>query len=193
MTPLPPEATLPAATLPPPGAGRFRHPPAASDGWRWRPGCRAQLFMIKEAALIEDVLLPEDDLEKLSALALSARQQAYAPYSGHPVGVALRTRNGLLFSGCNVENSAYPLSQCAEASAIGAMILSGERHITDVLVVGPGDVPCMPCGGCRQKIWEFADANTRVHICVSGRVVRHALLSELLPAAFGRQNNTPRV
>jgi len=133
-----------------------------------------------------DIPFNDAEQQQLCQLAQEARDQAYAPYSHHPVGAVLRTDNGQIFSGCNVENAAHPLGQCAEASAIGAMIRAGERHITDVFVVGPGPQICTPCGGCRQKLWEFSDTNTRVHLCVGDRVERVITLGELLPAAFGR-------
>lgn len=132
--------------------------------------------------------LKDAELEKLCTLAQEARSNAYAPYSKHPVGAVLRSKSGQVFSGCNVENAAHPLGQCAEASAIGSMIRAGEREITDVIVIGPGDKACTPCGGCRQKLWEFSNAETRVHLCVEGRIVDQMLLSDLLPAAFGRRN-----
>ena len=82
--------------------------------------------------------------------ALSAMKKAYAPYSKFKVGAAVRGRNGKLYGGCNVENVAYPLGCCAEASAISAMILDGETMIEEVCVVGDGDALVTPCGGCRQ-------------------------------------------
>lgn len=124
---------------------------------------------------------------QMCELAAAARERAYAPYSKHPVGVTLRSASGQLFSGCNVENIASPLGQCAEASAIGAMILAGEQTITDVVVTGPGARVCMPCGGCRQRLWEFATADTQVHLCVNGTIERQFPLSDLLPEAFGHQ------
>src|SRR5579862_3850417 len=92
---------------------------------------------------------PETGLKPLIAAARAARANAYAPYSKFPVGAALRGVGGRVFGGANVENAAYPQSQCAEASAIGQMIAAGERRIAAVVVIG-GDQPCPPCGGCRQ-------------------------------------------
>ncbi|GAB4184559.1 MAG: cytidine deaminase [Wenzhouxiangellaceae bacterium] len=132
--------------------------------------------------------MSEIDFSSLCRLAEGARDRAYAPYSRHPVGAVVVTPEGRAFSGCNVENAAYPLGQCAEASAIAAMAVAGERRIRHVIIAGPGETPCMPCGGCRQKIWEFADADTCIHICVGGKIVQQQRLVNLLPAAFGSHN-----
>lgn len=136
---------------------------------------------------MKDNAATESVLEEMCRLAMAAREQAYAPYSRHPVGAVLRSADGRLFSGCNVENAAYPLGQCAEASAIGALIVAGAREITDIVVVGPAQKLCTPCGGCRQKLWEFG-ANATVHLCVDGRIAQKIALAELLPAAFGPHN-----
>ncbi len=106
----------------------------------------------------------ESALAELFAAAKAAQANAYAPYSRFKVGAALRTPDGAIFSGCNVENAAYPQGSCAEAGAIAAMALAGERRIAEILVVGDGDALCTPCGGCRQRIREFADPSTVIHI-----------------------------
>ena len=127
------------------------------------------------------------DWNLLAEQAEQAATQAYAPYSRFPVGVAILASSGRIYTGCNVENAAYPLGQCAEASAIGAMIVAGADEITDIVVVGPDHKLCTPCGGCRQKLWEFG-ANAIVHLCVDGRIEQQLALAELLPAAFGPHN-----
>jgi cytidine deaminase len=127
----------------------------------------------------------DERLAALFAAARAAQAGSYAPYSRFRVGAALRTPSGALFSGCNVENAAYPQGACAEANAIGAMALAGERRIADILVVGDGEALCAPCGGCRQRIREFADAQTRVHIAGPEGVRASFTLEELLPHAFG--------
>jgi cytidine deaminase len=125
----------------------------------------------------------------LIAAAMAARAKAYAPYSNFPVGAALRDEHGRVHAGCNVENAAYPQGWCAEASAIAAMILAGGRRIAEAAVVGGGDGLCTPCGGCRQKLREFADDELIVHICGENAVVRQSFrLGELLPASFGPEN-----
>src|SRR5438552_8216000 len=99
------------------------------------------------------------------AAARRAMERAYAPYSGFFVGAVLRGKNGKIYAGCNVENAAYPLGLCAEASAISIMIADGERRILEVLVMGSGEPLVTPCGGCRQRLREFSDDATPVHIC----------------------------
>jgi len=89
--------------------------------------------------------------------ALAVRENAHAPYSKFKVGAAIRSANGMVFVGCNVENSAYPEGTCAEAGAIAAMIAAGENKIEEVCVVAESPVPIAPCGGCRQKIAEFSN------------------------------------
>ncbi len=127
----------------------------------------------------------EIPLDALFAAATAAQGRAYAPYSRFHVGAAVLTPSGAIFSGCNVENAAYPQGACAEASAIGAMALAGERRIAEILVVGDGDGLCTPCGGCRQRIREFADASTRVHVAGPQGVRASFALEELWPHSFG--------
>ncbi len=118
--------------------------------------------------------------------AVAARLKAHAPYSNFPVGAAVRDEYGNVHGGCNVENAAYPQGWCAEPSAISAMIAGGGRRITEVAVVGGGQGLVTPCGGCRQKIREFAAGDVKVHVCGETGEVKHTFtLDELLPAAFG--------
>ena len=124
-------------------------------------------------------------LAELFAAAKAAQANAYAPYSRFSVGAALRTPDGAVYSGCNVENAAYPQGSCAEAGAIAAMALAGERRIAEILVVGDGEALCTPCGGCRQRIREFADAATLVHVAGPEGVRAKFTLDELLPESFG--------
>jgi cytidine deaminase len=124
-------------------------------------------------------------LDALFAAARTARGNAYAPYSGYAVGAAILSNDGRIYSGANVENAAYPQGQCAEASAIGAMVTGGGRAILHILVVGDGPEPCTPCGGCRQRIREFATAATRIHVANNDAVTRSYALEELLPDSFG--------
>jgi cytidine deaminase len=124
-------------------------------------------------------------IDDLFALAKAARARAYAPYSCFPVGAALRTANGAVFFGCNVENAAYPLGVCAETSAISAMIGAGESRIAAILVLGPGPGRIAPCGACRQRILEFAVETCIVHLADEAGDVLSLSLDELLPHAFG--------
>ena len=127
-------------------------------------------------------------MKDLIELAVLAREKAYAPYSNHPVGAALSTAAGEVFSGCNVENAAYPEGVCAEGGAISAMVLAGGKEITEIVIAGPGEHLCTPCGGCRQKIREFATASTLVHIVTKAGNVRSFTLTELLPESFGPES-----
>ena len=127
-------------------------------------------------------------LDDMIAMARAAQQNAYAPYSNFSVGACLRAEDGSLHAGANVENAAYPQGQCAEASAIGAMIAAGARKIVEVVVIGNGDGLCTPCGGCRQRLNEFATPDTPVHVCGPEGVRKTFTLGELLPGAFGPNN-----
>ena len=126
--------------------------------------------------------------EQMLELAGEARSRAYAPYSGFCVGAVLRGASGQLYSGCNVENAAYPQSQCAEASAIGALVTAGERRIIEVLVLGTGSDHVPPCGGCRQRLSEFAAPDTPVHLCAEGAEAMTVTMADLLPLAFGQDH-----
>jgi len=112
------------------------------------------------------------------------RQNAHAPYSNFKVGAALRTSAGTVFSGCNVENVAYPEGTCAEAGAIAAMVAAGQGDIAEILVMAESDVPITPCGGCRQKISEFGTSETVVILANSRAEVGRTTLGELLPGSF---------
>jgi homotetrameric cytidine deaminase len=129
-----------------------------------------------------DLLL--DGPERLLEAAQAAMRNAHAPYSEFLVGAALRASGGGVYSGANVENAAYPQGQCAEASAIGALVAAGERHITEVAVVAEKEDFCPPCGGCRQRLSEFAGPDTPVHLGRPGGARRTLTLGELLPHAF---------
>jgi cytidine deaminase len=114
-----------------------------------------------------------------------AMNKAYVPYSNYPVGALIVTDNGNTYSGCNVENASYPLGNCAEAAAIASMILAGEKNIKLIYVMSQNDQGGCPCGGCRQRIREFSDANTQVILCSPSGVQQRLLLADLLPNSFG--------
>lgn len=117
--------------------------------------------------------------------ATDAHARAHCPYSGYHVGAAIRTGSGAVVTGCNVENASYPLGTCAEAGAIAAMVLAGERVIAEIAVVTDGDEPGTPCGGCRQRIREFAGPDVLIHsVSATGQVLSRTL-DELLPHSFG--------
>jgi cytidine deaminase len=131
-----------------------------------------------------DELTPEEAASLLEA-ARQVRRNSYSPYSRFPVGAALLAADGRLFTGVNVENASYGLGTCAERSAVARAIAEGTRAFRAVAVVGPrDDEPCLPCGSCRQILYEFAPD---LHVVVTGdeagpRVHR---LRALLPEAFG--------
>jgi cytidine deaminase len=128
-------------------------------------------------------------MSKLVQAAVKARLNSYSPYSNFKVGAALLDEHGQIHSGCNVENSAYPEGTCAEAGAIASLAISGARKIMEVAVVGAGSGLVTPCGGCRQKIREFAGPEVKIHVCDdSGNVKRTFTLEELLPSSFGPDN-----
>ncbi len=121
---------------------------------------------------------------ELSDAARAVRENAYAPYSGFKVGAALRTTDGSVFAGCNVENVAYPEGTCAEAGAIAAMAAAGQTRISEVYVVADSPMPVSPCGGCRQKLAEFGAGDVPVTMAtVDGQEVRTSI-GDLLPGAF---------
>lgn len=124
--------------------------------------------------------------EELLAAAKRARLAAYAPYSRFLVGAAIEDESGRVHVGCNVENGAYPLGACAEAGAIGAMIAMGGRLMRRIAIVGGRAEleECTPCGGCRQRIAEFADSRTRIILEGPAGTIRSFSLAALLPASF---------
>ena len=122
--------------------------------------------------------------------AIAAREAAYAPYSKFRVGAAALAESGTIYTGCNVENAAYPEGICAEAAAIAAMVTAGERRLVEIAVAGAGDQLCTPCGGCRQKIREFGADTTAVLVCGPEGLRRRFTLGDLLPASFGPDNLT---
>lgn len=110
--------------------------------------------------------------------------RAYAPYSNFKVGAAVRTASGEIFSGCNVENVAYPEGTCAEAGAIAAMVAAGQTEITEVVVIADSPLPVSPCGGCRQKLSEFAKPETKVTMTTLDGNASTMTMAQLLPGAF---------
>lgn len=131
------------------------------------------------------------DLDALFEAARTAQARAYAPYSRFRVGAALLDEEGRIHAGCNVENAAYPIGTCAEAGALAAMVLAGGRRVAEILVVGDGEALVTPCGGCRQRLREFADDAMPVHVAGPEGVRRSFRLGELLPHSFGPDNLGP--
>jgi homotetrameric cytidine deaminase len=122
--------------------------------------------------------------ERLLAAADEVMRNAHAPYSRFKVGAALRAPDGRVFTGANVENAAYPQGQCAEASALGALVAAGATEVAEVAVVAERMDICPPCGGCRQRLAEFARPETPVHLGRPGGERRTVTVGELLPLAF---------
>lgn len=130
------------------------------------------------------VAMKNNNLEQLSKLAFDAQKNSHSPYSNFKVGAALLTPSGDIFSGCNVESAAFPLGQCAEATAIGNMVTHGHKRISHIVITSPNDDFCFPCGGCRQKIAEFATDDTPVTMVSKGGETHETTIGALLPNAF---------
>jgi len=128
-----------------------------------------------------DLTSPPTDLR---AAALAVRENAHAPYSNFKVGAALRTVDGAVFVGCNVENVAYPEGTCAEAGALAAMVASGARGVAELYVVADSPDPVPPCGGCRQKLAEFAASDVMVTLATVAGETHTTRVGDLLPGAF---------
>lgn len=127
-------------------------------------------------------------IDDLFNAAHGVQAHAYAPYSRFKVGAALLTETGSIFTGCNVENAAYPVGTCAEAGAIAAMVAAGERRIASIMIVGDGEELVTPCGACRQRIREFSSGDVAIHVGGPEGLRRSFTLEELLPYSFGPDN-----
>jgi cytidine deaminase len=122
--------------------------------------------------------------QELIDAARDVRENAHAPYSRFKVGAAVRAASGAVYRGCNVENVAYPEGTCAEAGAIAAMVAAGETQIAEVAVIADSPQPVSPCGGCRQKIAEFAQGDVTVTLATTAGPVLQTTVAQLLPGAF---------
>lgn len=120
--------------------------------------------------------------------AKNAMQYSYSPYSHYKVGACIKSEDGSLFSGTNIENSSYSLTLCGESSAISAMISAGQKKILDIIVIGSGKDLCTPCGACRQRIYEFSTPDTLVHLATTDGIQKTLKITELLPHAFGPEH-----
>ena len=127
-------------------------------------------------------------MDDLLHLARTMMVRAYAPYSKFHVGAAVRDEDGGIHGGCNVENAAYPQGLCAEAGAIAALVAAGKKRVLECVVIGPGPEVITPCGGCRQKLREFAADEMKVHLCGPDGLHRTVTLGMLLPMSFGPQH-----
>jgi cytidine deaminase len=109
---------------------------------------------------------------------------AHAPYSKFPVGAAIRADDGKIYTGANIENLSFPQGWCAEPTAIGCMVMGGGKKIIEMAVIAEKLALCPPCGGCRQKISEFASADTKIYLCDEVGVQKTMTMDELLPLSF---------
>lgn len=117
--------------------------------------------------------------------ARAVRENAYAPYSRFKVGAAIKSVSGAVYVGCNVENVASPEGTCAEAGAIAAMVAAGETRLAEVAVIAESPEPVTPCGGCRQKLIEFATPDAQIIMATTSGKTREMAVADLLPGAFG--------
>ncbi len=132
--------------------------------------------------------ISKDLTNELYKKAAVVMETAYVPYSKFKVGAAILDENNNFHIGSNVENSAYPIGNCAEASAISAMITSRGTRIIAIAVTGYGKMLCTPCGGCRQRIREFSEPNIPIIIGNENGIQKIFTLSDLLPFSFGPEN-----
>lgn len=124
----------------------------------------------------------------LKNAATAVWEKAYVPYSNFRVGAAIKASSGVVYSGCNVENVAYPEGTCAEAGAIAAMVAGGDTNIAEVFVIADSPTPVTPCGGCRQKLAEFSAPDVRVTMATMSGETMTMTMAEILPGAFGKDH-----
>jgi cytidine deaminase len=134
---------------------------------------------------MRDRISPPEDLLTEARQAL---RFAYAPYSHFSVGACIRAANGQLFSGCNLENASYGLTLCAEASALAALVRGGQQCWSEILIISSGEKLCSPCGACRQRLFEFAKADSICHLTNFKAEYARVGMSELFPLPFGAFN-----
>ena len=120
----------------------------------------------------------------LFAAARAAMAHAYAPYSKFPVGAALLTTDGRVFTGANIEVASYPVGWCAETTALGHYVMAGGGRLAEIAVVAEKMDRITPCGGCRQRLAEFADPQTKLHLCDQSGIVETVTMAEILPFGF---------
>jgi cytidine deaminase len=138
-----------------------------------------------------DATLSPQQVARLLEAARVAQLRAHAPYSRFLVGAAVLDDQDRVHAGCNVENAAFPLGICAEAAAIGTMVAEGAKRVRAMLVLGEGRDLVPPCGGCRQRLREFADPDTPILVADRNGVRARFTLGELLPHSFGPENLKP--
>lgn len=119
--------------------------------------------------------------------ARAAMALCHAPYSKFPVGAAIRAANGKVYAGANIENLSFPEGWCAETTAIGHMVMAGQKEIVEIAVIAEKLALCPPCGGCRQRIKEFATPRTLIYLCDEAGVKKTMTMEELLPHGFSTE------
>jgi len=130
-------------------------------------------------------MLSDQDKARLLQASLAARAHSHSPYSGYAVGAAILDEQGRVHAGANIENAAYPQGWCAEATALSAMVMAGGKQAVAVLVTGPGPEVITPCGGCRQKLREFAGPDLEIIAGDPAGIKDQWTLEQLLPHSFG--------
>ena len=130
-------------------------------------------------------MLSDQDKARLLEASLAARAHSHSPYSGYAVGAAILDEQGRVHAGANIENAAYPQGWCAEATALSAMVMAGGKQAVAVLVTGPGPEVITPCGGCRQKLREFAGPDLEIIAGDPSGIKDQWTLEDLLPHSFG--------
>lgn len=124
------------------------------------------------------------DLDRLFTAAKAAMEKAYAKYSDFPVGAAILTADGQIFAGANIEVVSFPEGWCAETTAISHYVMAGGGEITDICVIAEKKDLCSPCGGCRQRLAEFAPPYAKVHLCTMNGITQTLTMADLLPHGF---------
>ncbi len=130
-------------------------------------------------------MISDADKARLLQASLAARAHSHSPYSGYAVGAAILDEQGRVHAGANIENAAYPQGWCAEATALSAMVMAGGKQAVAVLVTGPGPEVITPCGGCRQKLREFAGPDLEIIAGDPAGIKDQWTLEDLLPHSFG--------
>ena len=133
-------------------------------------------------------MVSEHDKARLLEASLEARAHSHSPYSGYAVGAAILDEQGRIHAGANIENAAYPQGWCAETTALSAMLMAGGKRAVAVLVTGPGPEVITPCGGCRQKLREFAGEELQIIAGDPSGIKDQWTLGELLPHSFGPEH-----
>lgn len=129
-------------------------------------------------------VLEKLSIENLSKLANEMLEKAYVPYSKFPVGAALVTKDGKIYTGCNIENASYPLTNCAERTAVFKAVSEGDKEFQTIVVTADTEGPVSPCGACRQVLVEFCEPEMPVVLTNKKGDIKETTVSELLPGAF---------